>query len=229
MSKIWLEALTSSHPLRLWNHFHALSCPRGALPTIRHNEIRDLTAHLLTQVCSNVSIEPSLQPLSGENLSYRTANTEDHARVDVAARGFWDCPQQIAFFDVRVFNPYAKSYVGQSLASCYRQNELKKRRAYDERIREIEHGCFSPLVLSTTGGLGPSANVFYKRLASLIAEKHDKPYSETIRWLRCRLSFSLLRSAIMCIRGARSSLDHPSRPHINEAAIDIALHEGRVS
>ena len=27
-------------------------------------------------------------------------------------------------------------------------------------------------------------------------------------WLRCSLSFSLLRSAIQCIRGARSSIGH---------------------
>ena len=30
---------------------HVLSCPRGGFPIIRHNELRDLTAHLLTEVC----------------------------------------------------------------------------------------------------------------------------------------------------------------------------------
>jgi len=40
----------------------ALSCPRGALPSIRHNDIRDLTANLLTEVCPNVTVEPDLQP-----------------------------------------------------------------------------------------------------------------------------------------------------------------------
>ena len=45
---------------------HALSCPCGGLPTIRHNEIRDLTTNLITEVCSCVGIEPMLQPLSGE-------------------------------------------------------------------------------------------------------------------------------------------------------------------
>ncbi len=32
---------------------HALSCPRGAFPIIRHNEVRDLTASLLTEVCQS--------------------------------------------------------------------------------------------------------------------------------------------------------------------------------
>jgi hypothetical protein len=57
------------------------------------------------------------------------------------------------------------------------------RRAYDERIREVEHRSFSLLVFSTAGGMGATANVVYKRIASLIAEKHGKSYSKTINWL----------------------------------------------
>ncbi len=30
---------------------HALSCPRGGFPSIRHNEIRDMTATLMSEVC----------------------------------------------------------------------------------------------------------------------------------------------------------------------------------
>ncbi len=36
------------------------------LPTIRYNEIRDITASLLTEVCHNVATEPPLQPLTGK-------------------------------------------------------------------------------------------------------------------------------------------------------------------
>ena len=67
-------------------------------------------------------------------------------------------------FDVRVFNLFAQSCRNTPLAQCYRRNELEKRRAYDERV---EHGTFSPLVLSTTGGMGNTATVVYKRTASL--------------------------------------------------------------
>ena len=31
---------------------HALSCPKGGFPTLRYNEVRDITAQLLTEVCS---------------------------------------------------------------------------------------------------------------------------------------------------------------------------------
>ncbi len=41
---------------------HALNCPRGGFPSIRHNEIRDITADLLSEVCHSVGTEPNLQP-----------------------------------------------------------------------------------------------------------------------------------------------------------------------
>ena len=39
---------------------HLLSCPMGGYPSLRHNEIRDITASFLSEVCRNVSIEPGL-------------------------------------------------------------------------------------------------------------------------------------------------------------------------
>ncbi len=30
---------------------HALSCPKGGFPSIRNNEIRDVTANLLSEIC----------------------------------------------------------------------------------------------------------------------------------------------------------------------------------
>ena len=135
---------------------HALSCPCDAFPTIRHDEIRDIFSHLHSEVCSGVGTEPTLQPLIGEELQYKSSNKEDGARLDIIARGFWDYKQQDALFDVRVFNSHAHR---QSLASCYRKHEQEKRRDYDERVREVEHGCFTPLVLSTTGGFGPAATI----------------------------------------------------------------------
>ena len=47
-------------------------------------------------------MEPRQQPQDGENLSLRTANHEDEARLDIRATGFWSRGQE-AFFDVRVF------------------------------------------------------------------------------------------------------------------------------
>ena len=45
---------------------HAMNCKQGGFPSTRHNELRNITAELLTETCSNVLIEPVLQPLNGE-------------------------------------------------------------------------------------------------------------------------------------------------------------------
>ena len=67
---------------------HTLSCPHGAFPIIRHNEVRDLTASLMTEVCHDVQVEPHLHALSGEVMHHRSAVLDDNARVDIRASGF---------------------------------------------------------------------------------------------------------------------------------------------
>ena len=116
--------------------------------------------------------------------------------------------QQCAYFDVKVFHPNAQSYRHSSISSLYRRHELAKKREYGDRIRKVENGSFTPLVFATTGGMGREATLLYKRLASKISQKKKKKntmYSKTMAWIRCTLSFSLLRSAVMCIRGSRST------------------------
>ena len=66
--------------------------------------------------------------------------------MDVAANGFWVSRHQRVFIDVKVFNPNASSYRGSSLSSLYRK--LEKRRKYEQRIRDVEMGYFTPLVVS---------------------------------------------------------------------------------
>ena len=112
--------------------------------------------------------------------------------------------QTTCIFNVRVFNPLAPSLRNTSLPSCYRQKEQEKRRAYDQQIRDIEHGSFTPLIFSTSEGLGPAAIVAYKGLAALLSEKQGKQYGLVMNWMRCKLSFSLLGSSITCLRGYRS-------------------------
>ena len=127
---------------------HALSCPKGGFPIIRHNEIRDLTANLLTEVCHEVSVEPDLQPITDETFQGASAIIQDGARLDVAMSGFWSGRHERTFCDVRVFNPHAPSNRNTNLTSCYRKHERLKKNAYEQRVREVEHASFTPLVFS---------------------------------------------------------------------------------
>ena len=145
---------------------HALSCKRGGFPILRHNEIRDLTAKMLSEVCHSVATELPLQPLSGESFSYRSAIVGAEARLDIKARGFWNLAQD-AYFDVRVFHPNAPCYRSRDLASVCKQHESAKKREYNQRIQNVEHGLFTPLVFTTTGSMGREGTTFYKRLADI--------------------------------------------------------------
>ena len=115
---------------------HALSCPHGGFPSIRHNELHDITAELMTEVCHNVGTEPTLQPITDERLVHRTANREDGARLDVVVDNFWGNDRQHAFFDIRVFNPHARSYQNTSLAQCYRKNRKNEQEKNELTISE---------------------------------------------------------------------------------------------
>ena len=116
---------------------------------------------------------------------------------------------------MRIFNPSTPSNL--PLHSAYRRHDKEKRREYQQRVHEVENASFTPLIFTTTGGMGDAATQFYKRLANLLSAKHSLSYGIVMGWLRCKLSFSLLRSAIMCICGARSSLRCP----IAEAPIAV--------
>ena len=107
-------------------------------------------ADLLSKVCSDVSVEPPLQPLNGEVITPKTANHQDDARANIYAHGFWG-QRQGAFLDVRVFHP---SYHHSSIPSVYHCHELQKKREYSERVREVELASFTPFVFGTTGGIG---------------------------------------------------------------------------
>ena len=140
----------------------------GSFPTIRHNELIDFTASLLTEVCHNVATEPHLQPLNGESMSLHSAITIDNAQVDIRANGFWTGSQD-AYFDIRVFHPNAPSNAG-SISSAFKKHEDVEKRAYGQHIRQIEHGVFTPLVFLSTGGIGREATIFYKRIVDLLGD-----------------------------------------------------------
>ena len=88
---------------------------------------------------------------------------------------------------------------------------MEKRCWYERRALDVEHGSFTPLVFSTSGGWDPSATVTFKRLASLISNKVSRPYSATLGLIRCKIAFSLSGLAVMCLRGARASIHNPAR------------------
>ena len=196
---------------------HALSCKKGGFVSMRHNEVRDITALLLTEVCRDVRKEPMLLEVTNENIKAKTANVSKESRLDVSASGFW-VPGQRVFVDIRVFDLNAQRYKNTEIKKCYLKNEDEKKRAYNERVLQVENGTFSPLVFSSSGGMGRECKIFYQRLSNMIADKRNITESIATNFVRTRISFSLLRSALLCLRGSRSLR---RLPDLGE--VDIAL------
>ena len=179
---------------------HILNCKVGGYVAMRHNNIRDLEATLLKEVCKDVRVEPDLLPVGERGTQSRKSATK--ARLDVSAVGVWSACER-TFLDVRVMHPNSPSYRDMSTKQLYEKHEQEKKAAYNERILQIEKGSFTPLVFSTTGGMGPESTKYHKRIAELIAAKRNEQYSDVMNHLRTRLRFSLLKSVLIAVRGQR--------------------------
>jgi len=181
---------------------HALDCKKGGFVAQRHDNLRDLLTHLLSKVCKPVEAEPHLLPVTNEELALRTANQADEARLDIKAHGFWQ-RGQTAFFDLRVTHVNSSSQRNKSTSNIFKSHEMAKKREYLERVIEVEHGTFTPLVFGTNGGMGVECQRFVKQLCACLAEKTDESYADICTWLRTRISVDILKSAITCVRGSR--------------------------
>ena len=137
-----------------------MRCKTGGFICRRHDEVRDITASLLREICLDVAIEPQLIPQEkGEEFRYKTANSQADARLDISARDFWTRGQR-AFFDIRVFDPLAPSYRNMSLQASHEKNEKDKMRKYGQRVIQIEQGSLTPLIFTTSGGMSKQTKLF---------------------------------------------------------------------
>ena len=76
---------------------------------IRHNEIRDVFANLLDDVCHDVQIKPKILSPDEEIFSSNSTTTDDEAQLDIKANGLRGSRFNPTFFDVKISYPQAKS------------------------------------------------------------------------------------------------------------------------
>ena len=91
------------------------------------------------------------------------------------------------------------------------------------RVVHLPH-CHVPLWWMCKCNL---TNITYKHLATMLAEKWEQPYCGTLAWMRCKLSFALLRSSIQCIHGARSAGGHALKQ--SHLPADLVVVESNIS
>ena len=68
--------------------------------------------------------------------------------------------------------------------------------------------------------------MYHSRLAELISSKKQEEYATTITWIRTKVSFAILRTALVCLRGTRSRR-RKSNVQENDLEIEGALKRMR--
>ena len=109
-----------------------------------------------------------------------------------------------AFFDLRLFDPNACRYLNKSLQQCHVINENEKKRPNSERVLQVDHGTFMPLVFSIYGSMGRECHKFYSWLSDLLLEKRNLPKSVVANCVRSKVCFALLKLSLLCLRGSRT-------------------------
>ena len=131
--------------------------------------MRDTTGTLLSDVCKDVELVPSLLLSIGEEQTMRkTAQTNDEVRLAICARSFWVIGQK-AFFNVWVFDPNARRYSKQTLKQCYFLNRNEKKFHCNTTIIGVDQGNFTLLVFTVAGAVGSKGIASHSRLATLLS------------------------------------------------------------
>ena len=152
-------------------------------------------------------------------LQKKSTARENEAQCDVAARDVWTRGVNTVL-DVRVFNPLAPSYRSLAPTQIYKKLENEKKGKYAERVVQVEKGTFTPMVFSSLGGCGVEASRLIKRMAEMLADKQSVDKAGATNLIKTKLAFSVLKSAVLCIRGTRSSKCRRAEVEI-DAAMEI--------
>ena len=127
-------------------------------------------------------------------------------------------------WDALGFGRRCDSYSSLSPEQLFRQAEQSKIREYADRIRNVEHADFSPLVFTTTGVMSPRCKIIFKKIAEKIAQLKELSYSVVCGWMRCRFSFALLRTTLICLRGTRKRKEKQGKPQIERAVVEARMN-----
>ena len=181
----------------------ALSCKKGGLVHIRHDDVADEWRHLCGTALSfgRVEREPRIfssvgrlarevgtaadTPATGDIDGMQT--TEE--RGDAGVHGFWQ-RQRTAIFDVCITDTDARSARGRDYTKVLAVHEKEKKTKYLQSCLQMRKD-FTPLVYSVDGIAGCEAHNAERKLASHLAAKWGRKYSEMVYYVRVRMALRL--------------------------------------
>ena len=83
------------------------------------------------------------------------------------------------------------------------ENHVKRKKAKYLQPCLDRRRSIAPLVYFVDGMACKEAQAFEKRIASLLADKWNRPYSEQDGYVHGRIAMSIISSNTVCLRGAR--------------------------
>ena len=85
---------------------------------------------------------------------------------------------------------------------------------------------YGPVAKNVVVGMGEEFLRYHRRLAELVAMKKGEDYTKTMNWISVKISFSLIRSALVCLRGSRAIRRKPY--NIMDIDIDVQTAESGI-
>merc|ERR1711954_46082 len=115
------------------------------------------------------------------------------------------------------------------MGALYQDIANIKKREYGQNV---ENASFTPMILSSSGGMGDDMSMALKILARRITLKKNQSYATTMGLLRCRFAFEMMRSALICLRGSRSLKPKSSdltMEEVLDASAEVVTMEAKIA
>ncbi|KAL7480493.1 hypothetical protein ACHAW6_006188 [Cyclotella cf. meneghiniana] len=185
---------------------HGLSCKRGGLISICHDDVHDEWAHLCCIALTNsqVVIKPTIfygngLLASANNATQSTPHTanptntlREEAHSDVLAHGFWNRGRGTSF-DVCICDTDSHSYGTTSSSEILKHHVTEKKDKNESACLEC-HRDFTPLVYSVDGMASKDGGTAKRCLAWLLTKTWSRTYSDMANFVCTRMSLAIAQS-----------------------------------
>ena len=168
-----------------------MTCRFGGFVIIESHVVRNLEAKMFSSVCKDVELKPPFLPLNSGD--YLTESASETGRI------FWR-PLQKFYSDVDAPHLNCHNSLHKALKTIFKQNETSKKN-YIGHVHEKQ--C------STT------TNHFHKVLAEKLSQRAKTTYANAITFIRKRLSFIIIRMALIDAQEQNAKTRGKQRPSWN--------------